>query len=140
MTLVAVSALVVALLVVLAALAFVRWSFRALERKDRLIDRLRAESMERYARLVGQQLERTPREKAADDENAIHQARRELAFAGIVEDPEQAMEYASPSEARHNERMIFEELHRRTGIGFPEEIIRDYEGPEFIDVAVDASR
>lgn len=142
MTVVAVAVLVFALVVVLAALSLVRWALRTIARKDAKIDELRSESMERYARLVGQQLERTPREKAADDENAIHQARRALAFAGIDENPEQSMEYGSPSEARHAERMVFEELRDRTGIDtrWPEEVIREYEGPEFIDVAVDAAR
>lgn len=138
MIVVAVAAIAFALIVVLAAFSFVRWALRTIARKDAKIDELRVESMERYARLVGQQLESTPRERAAETEAAKHQARRELAMARVIEDPEQSMEYGSPSEARFAERMIFEELRTRAGVDLPEEV--EVHWPEFVDVEVDAAR
>lgn len=138
MIVVAVAAIAFALIVVLAAFSFVRWALRTIARKDAKIDELREESMERYARLVGQQLKSTPREQAAETEAAKHQARRELSMARIDPDPEQSMEYGSPSEARHNERMVFEDLRARAGVDLPEEIETHW--PEFIDIGADAAR
>lgn len=155
MALVAIVAIAFALVVVFAALAFVRWSLRALERKDRAIEELRKEStqryeesMERYARLVGQQIEATPRERQAERESAVHQARRQLSTTRIVENPEQAVEMPSPSEARFNERMIYEELAERSrwepeGWG-PVEPIADAPDADirealYVDVGVEAA-
>jgi hypothetical protein len=135
MTIVAVAALVFALIVVFAALGFVRWSFRALERKDRALEGLRVESLERYARLVGQQLHATPRERAAEVEQREYQLDREYQRATILEDPEQAVEYPSASEGRFKERLIaaeLDELNRNGGSNGHE--------PLFVDIAADGAR
>lgn len=144
MALVAVAAIVFALIVVLAALAFVRWSLRTIERKDRALEQMRIDSLERYGFLVGKNLEATPREKQAGRESALHSARREMAFASIVENPEQAVEMPSPTEARFRERMIFEELAERAGIEYPEELLADspdaeVREPLFVDIATEAA-
>lgn len=147
MTIVAVAALVAALVIVLAAFSFVRWSLRTIARKDAKIDELRQDSMERYARLVGQQLEMTPRERRADLEQEAHRTRREIDSARIIEDPEQAMEYPSPSEARYLERMAYEQMLERSG-GLPaevasrwaEDVLADAAEPLLVDIEVDAVR
>jgi hypothetical protein len=66
-------------------------------------------------------------------------------MTGIIADPEQAMEYPSPTQARYEERMIFEELAERAGVAYPEELLADspdaeVREPLFVDIGVDAAR
>lgn len=132
---VAVFALAFATLVAIHSMSTSRSAMRMLERQATAQARTTETTLERFAFLVGKNLEPTPQQAKQTRQADLYQAERELMMARVIGDPEQTIDFPSPGEARFREKAI----GARYELDELDAEAREFLAPEIIDVAADAT-